>query len=284
MRWNQPTAWVWSAQVVHEPLVTDTDFEQVQQLFVGRRHRQIAATTVKRTRYPYQLLFCGLCQRRMQGSWNNDKPHYRCVYPTEYALANHTQHPRSLYIREELIVPTLDRWLLRAFSPAALPDTIQSLVDAQDDQHDEEHLAQATEAQRIITDCDQRLARHRAALEAGTDPALITQWTAEVNATRAAAQVQLRAATGSNTQMTAEEIESIVAALGSIIEVLRDADPADKAKIYAGVGLRLTYEPGQNKVIAEAKPAAIMYDGSCPRRDLNPNYMVVVRQELLLPV
>jgi hypothetical protein len=84
--------------------------------------------------------------------------------------------------------------------------------------------------------------------------------------------------------MTAEEIESIVAALGSIIEVLRDADPADKAKIYAGVGLRLTYEPGQNKVIAEAKPAAIMYDGSCPRRDLNPNYMVVVRQELLLPV
>ena len=49
----------------------------------------------------------------MQGSWNNDKPHYRCVYPTEYALANHTHHPRSLYLREEQIVPTLDRWLLR---------------------------------------------------------------------------------------------------------------------------------------------------------------------------
>jgi hypothetical protein len=108
----------------------------------------------------------------MQGSWNNDKPHYRCVYPTEYALANHTQHP-SLYIREELIVPTLDRWLLRAFSPTALPHTIQTLVDAQDEGHDEEHLARAAEAQRIITDCDQRLVRYRAALEAGTDPTLI---------------------------------------------------------------------------------------------------------------
>jgi hypothetical protein len=35
------------------------------------------------------LIFCGLCQRRMQGSWNNGRPHYRCVYPTEYGLANH---------------------------------------------------------------------------------------------------------------------------------------------------------------------------------------------------
>jgi hypothetical protein len=117
MRWNSPTAWVWSAQVVHEPLVSDADFEQVQQLFAGKHHRQISVTTIKRTHHPYQLrglLFCDLCQHRTQGSWNNDKPHYRCVYPTEYALANHTQHPRCLYVREEQIVPTLDRWLLRA--------------------------------------------------------------------------------------------------------------------------------------------------------------------------
>ena len=177
-----------------------------------------------------ELLFCGLCHRRMQGSWNNDKPHYRCVYPTEYALANHTEHPPSLYLREELIVPSLDRWLLRAFSPAALPQTIQTLVDAQDDQQDEEHLARAAGAQRIIADCDQRLARYRAALEAGTDPTLIAQWTTEVNTTRAAAQAQLRTATGNTTKMTAEEISSIVTALGSILDVLRDADPADKGR------------------------------------------------------
>jgi hypothetical protein len=38
-----------------------------------------------------------------------------------YALANHTEHPRSLYVREELIVPALDRWLVRAFSHRAPP-------------------------------------------------------------------------------------------------------------------------------------------------------------------
>jgi len=73
--------------------------------------------------------------------------------------------------------------------------------------------------------------------------------------------------------MTADETHGIVTALGNILAILRDADPADKAKIYADVGLRLTYEPGRNKVIAEAAPAAIMYKGSCPRPELNPQYI-----------
>jgi site-specific DNA recombinase len=163
----------------------------------------------------------------------------------------------SVYIREELIVPTLDRWLHSAFSPTALPHTIQALIEAQDDHQDQDVLAHLAEAKRIITECDQRLARYRAALEAGTDPALIARWTTEVNATRAAAQTQLRNATSRTRRMTEEEISSMVAALGSILDVLREANPADKAKIYGGVGLRLTFHPGQNKVTAEAKPQAI---------------------------
>jgi site-specific DNA recombinase len=271
MRWNDPQAWVWSAQMVHDPLVSDADFAQA--LIAGKRRRQATITTVKRTRHPYQLrglLFCGLCQRRMQGSWNNDKPHYRCVYPTEYGLANHTNHPRSVYLREEQLVPTLDRWLLRAFTPSRLPATIAALTDAQDDHHDAALLARATEARRVIADCDQRLARYRAALEAGTDPKLVAQWTTEVTTTRAAAQAQLRNATGGKpTRMTPDEINTLIASLGNLLTVLRDADPADKAEIYRGLGLRLTYQPGQNKVIAEAKPTAIMYEGSCPRPNTN---------------
>jgi hypothetical protein len=275
MRWNDPQSWVWSAHVTHEPLVTDEDFRKVQAQIAGRRHRQATIMTIKRTRHPYQLrglLFCGICHRRMQGSWNNGKPHYRCVYPTEYGLANHTSHPRSVYVREELIVPTLDRWLLRSFSPTALPHTIRTIADAQDEDHDEELLTRTTEAKRIIADCDQRLARYRAALEAGTDPTLIARWTAEVNATRAAAQTQLRTATGGGpARMTTDEINALVAALGPILDLLREADPADKAKIYSGVGLRLTYDPSRRKVLAEARPTAIMYEGSCPRGDLNPH-------------
>lgn len=79
-------------------------------------------------------------------------------------------------------------------------------------------LARATEARRVIADCDQRLARYRAALEAGTDSKLVAQWTAEVTTTRAAAQAQLRDATGAKpTRMTPDEINTLIASLGNLL-------------------------------------------------------------------
>jgi site-specific DNA recombinase len=52
--------------------------------------------------------------------------------------------------------------------------------------------------------------------------------------------------------MTREQITSVVTALGDILAVLHDADPADKAEIYGQLGLRLTYQPGRRIVQAEA--------------------------------
>jgi hypothetical protein len=103
-------------------------------------------------------------------------------------------------------------------------------------------------ARRVIADCDQHLARYRAALEAGTDPALVAQWTAEVTATRAAAQIRLRDTTAARpARMTPDEIKTLVASLGNLLTVLRDADPDDKAEVYRELGLRLTYQPGHTK-------------------------------------
>jgi site-specific DNA recombinase len=52
--------------------------------------------------------------------------------------------------------------------------------------------------------------------------------------------------------MTRKQIASVVTALGDILAVLRDADPADKVEIYGELGLRLTYQPGRRIVRAEA--------------------------------
>jgi hypothetical protein len=40
--------------------------------------------------------------------------------------------------------------------------------------------------------------------------------------------------------------------LGDLTRVIKDADPADKARIYAGLSLRLTYQPPKQIVRAEA--------------------------------
>ncbi len=49
-----------------------------------------------------------------------------------------------------------------------------------------------------------------------------------------------------------EEIASVVSSLSDLLAVLRAADPADKAEIYAQLGLRLTYHPSDRTVWAEA--------------------------------
>jgi len=55
--------------------------------------------------------------------------------------------------------------------------------------------------------------------------------------------------------MTEAEIRAIVDKLGSIAEVLSNADPLEKAEIFRRVGLRLTYHPGRQLVAATVQPA-----------------------------
>ncbi|WP_218671136.1 zinc ribbon domain-containing protein [Microbispora sp. GKU 823] len=114
-RWNSRDQWVWSDRLTHEPLVNPEDFEQAQAILASRG-RGPTAHRPHPTRRPYALrgvLFCGYCDRRMQGNWNNDQAYYRCRYPAEYALANDVDHPKVVYLREADV----------ARSPRCLADT-----------------------------------------------------------------------------------------------------------------------------------------------------------------
>ncbi len=63
----------------------------------------------------------------------------------------------------------------------------------------------------------------------------------------------------------------MVTALQDIIGVLATADPADKAEVYAQLGLTLTYRPQEQMVLSESRPVHPMYVRMCPRGDLNPH-------------
>ena len=55
--------------------------------------------------------------------------------------------------------------------------------------------------------------------------------------------------------MTRDELAALVAALGDLVQVIRDADPADKADLYAQLGLILTYRPQKRLVEASVTPS-----------------------------
>jgi hypothetical protein len=69
--------------------------------------------------------------------------------------------------------------------------------------------------------------------------------------------------------MTAEEISAMVAAITDVLTVLRTADPADKAELYAQLGVRLIFNPGQKTVVVRLEAGQSCTKGSCPRGDLN---------------
>lgn len=126
----------------------------------------------------------------MQGSWNNGKPHYRCQFLSQYAAKNKISHPASVYLPEQLL-PHLDEWLSRKVDHLALSSTVHELEAAQGQEAKPDEAAQ-----REIADCDAKLRQHRAALEAGADPVLVTGWMSESQAKRALAEAGLRKQSG----------------------------------------------------------------------------------------
>lgn len=90
-----------------------------------------------------------------------------------------------------------------------------------------------------------------------------------------AAQAEIRAATGRRQMMSRDEIEGVVTALADLARVVRAADPADKAEIYAKLRPSLTYEPGEKIVATTIKPDLNMREGLCPRPKAYQLHMLV---------
>jgi site-specific DNA recombinase len=167
LRWNDPQVWMRSVSPSHPAIVTAETFQLAQdQLAVaGRGNKPRMPRATPRAYQLRGLLFCGLCDRRIQGNFNPGLPHCRCRFPSEYALANHVIHPRAVYLRENQVIPSLDAWVAKIFTPVNIETTLDQLAGSQPDA-DSETSADA----RALADCDRKLVNYRAALEAGTDP------------------------------------------------------------------------------------------------------------------
>ncbi|NKZ00976.1 recombinase family protein [Nocardiopsis alborubida] len=255
LRWNEDDEWVWSRDQVHDPLITHADFTQAKALMGSRGRSPGGEHKTRRTRNPYLFrgaFECCLCDRRMQGQWSHGKAYYRCRFPEEYALANRVHHPRNVYLREADVVPTLDAWIAAEFAPGKITATVDALMGADE----ERGTGVAREMARLrerLSECDRKLAQHRAVLEAGADPVEVTKWMKETQAEKSAAEAGLARVGRSPQKTNKEDVMRMVHALGDITAVLGSADREDKAELYRGLGLRMRYHPVQNKVRAEIR-------------------------------
>jgi site-specific DNA recombinase len=188
----------------------------------------------------------------MQGNWNHGAAHYRCRYPSEYAIAKKIDHVPSVYLREDAVMGDVDAWLATTFSPGRIAASLEMLERAQSD------IAPSMDnARRALAECDRKLARHRAALEAGADPVLVAEWTRDVQREREIVANQIAGAkerAAVTRKLDSAEVKQLVDDLGDLLEILQGADAGEKCEIYRDLGLRLTYNKKTRAAAVEAQP------------------------------
>jgi site-specific DNA recombinase len=252
MRWNETSKWIYSEEIVHPQIIGAETFQRAQDVLAARGRGPCQHKPHDRRRiYAFAgSLFCGVCDRRMQGHWLNEAPYYRCRFPAEYALANKIRHPRNVYLREDAFEADVNGWLTTMFAPHRLRGTIDQMISAQQVTGDQAAAQTATDK---IADASRKMARYRATLDAGGDPEEIGRWIAEAKAQRLKAEADLRQATSTATP-TRQQVQELIEECADIAADLRDADPGDMAAAYRKLGLRLTYHPERQLVSAAACP------------------------------
>ena len=101
-RWGLPEGWIISARPAHLALVSEEDFIAVQGIRAARENTD----TGRRYRLA-GLLHCGICRRRLESCWANNRAAYPCRHGYSSASTLDPARPKNLYIREDRILPHL---------------------------------------------------------------------------------------------------------------------------------------------------------------------------------
>jgi len=109
------------------------------------------------------------------------------------------------------------------------------------------------------------MARYRAVIDAGGDPAEIGAWISEARAQRLNVEADLRRA-ATRTRMTRQQITDLITEAGDIAATLRATEPGTTADAYKKLGLSsLTTQTGRSSELRRARSGTIWANGLCPR-------------------
>jgi site-specific DNA recombinase len=259
MRWNSPTEWIWSQDIVHDPIISIETFATAQTMFDARK-RTASRTPTKARRYLLSgIIWCGLCERRMQGQWNHDRPYYRCK--ASGGQVAEVDHPRSVYVKEESITSGLDSWIATLFDDEHLEDTCEVLARVSEQDGDSQQREAALRNQ--LRKCDNRMTQYRLALDHAGETATIAQWITEVERERNALRSQLGREVAAD-RLTKADVRTLVEQLQDMTRILATAADDDRTALDKELGVALTYYP-EGRVRVQALPRGVQVRVGGPR-------------------
>ncbi|GAA5109812.1 recombinase family protein [Haloechinothrix salitolerans] len=174
-RLNPIQEWVWSAQPVHEPLVSLEDWIAAQNVSGHRfgsrsgNNTNINHPDTKRSYLLRTYLFCDLCGRRMNGKTRRALAYYVCAPKKAYIPEGHPTGG-SFFVREDALIDKLNEFLSHHvfghYRRALLADRMRDL----DEEARHEREQRITALKREIDDIEQRRKRAIHHLELFDEP------------------------------------------------------------------------------------------------------------------
>ena len=237
-RWNAEDDWQWSKEPAHEAIIPLEQWQAVQAVFAAGTRRSSPRRQRSHTYLLKGMITCSSCGRKLVANTVRGHLQYRCRMKDEYPGLN---HPKSLSIREDQLLPAIDEWLAQLFDADHIDQTIESLaaVDLNDAGPSEE-LA----ARREIREIDKRIANFETALGLSEDPDSLAGFTRRIERARAerkTAELRLRQAT-TGTGLTEAEIRAAAGSLADAISLLSAASPEDRRRVYEAAQLEVLYD------------------------------------------
>lgn len=253
LRWRDESEWVRPLGRSHPALISDDLFTVVQGILAAPPRGQRKSRQSSRGYSLRGVLFCAGCGRRMEGAYRayrkdgSGRVLYRCNFRDKRSVTLElADHPRSLYVREDVILPELDSWIASLVTPAALAAG----------QDDGTHGDRAAARRARIAELDRKIASLITAVESGAEIAALTDQLARRSKERDGLIAQLRGEQSAE-PLTTAEMEKVVADLGGIAEILPKAQPEAKARLYASLGVRLEYDHVLRHLRATAEQACV---------------------------
>lgn len=253
LRWKPEDQWIEAERTTVEAII-DPEVSAAVSCRFGSAPRR---TRRRDSAHPYLLrglLYCGVCGRKLQGSARPSRvagrpPRilYRCEFPAHRSLPSDQQHPPTVYVREDAILPKLDAWLAEIVTPEALAAAQEPPAGT---------LSAESATRAAIADCDLRISRLLASVESGIGHDLVAPRVIKLRNERDRLEATLSDRSAWR-PLSAGEIRALADALGGLVKALEQASPADRAAVYRELDLKLSYEPISNQVKALVELARV---------------------------
>jgi hypothetical protein len=189
----------------------------------------------------------------MQGAARKHAVFYRCSARTLVPGSPVADlHPADVYLREDLLTRKVDAWIATLFDPEHLDETAEALAAVDDD--DRESASIATRLAQSVQTAEVAMARMRRALEAGWDPAALTEQYNAAVAGKRSAEAELSAVKVPE-RVSADDIRQMVRELGDMTAALDQADAGDMRALYEALGLQVSYNHETRSAEVAVSPA-----------------------------